>query len=203
LRPSFIPDSCYFEAVVRVGVDDERRDTVVAGARVGDGLHEDAVGDVRVRDELFRSVEDVLARVGVVLRGRVHIGGVGAASRLRERPRAQLAALGQRAEPRLLLLGRAEQLDRFRTERSVCGVREPDPAGDAAELLGDHGVHELVAAQPAVLLAHRDAHHVEVVQLGEHLVGEPVFVLDLLGDRPDLRLTELADGVEYHPVFCG
>jgi len=41
-------------------------------------------------------------------------------------------------------------------------------------------------------------------RVGEHLVGKPVFVLDLLGDRsPDFLLAKLPDGVPNHPVFSG
>jgi len=143
------------------------------------------------------------AGVGVVLGGRVHVRGVGAAAAgLRERPRAELAPSAS-GRSHLSLFRGAEQLDRLRAQRGVGGVREPDPAGDATEFLGDERVHELVAAEPAVLLGYRHAHHVEVVQVGEHLVGEPVFVLDLLGDRPDFLLAKLPDGVPNHPVFSG
>jgi len=73
----------------------------------------------------------------------------------------------------------------------VGGVGEPDRPGDAAELLTDQRVHELVAAEPAPRLVDGDAHHVQFGQLVEYLGGEAVLVLYLLCHRLDFVLAEL------------
>jgi hypothetical protein len=72
----------------------------------------------------------------------------------------------------------------------VDDARDGDPA--AGELLDDHRVGRQVQAHPAVLLGDRDAEEAELLHLLDDRLGELVLVVELLGDRDDLVVDELA-----------
>ena len=97
-------------------------------------------------------------------------------------------------QPLLLLLLVAEEEDRHRAERGVRRDRDRDGGVDARQLLDCDRVRDRVAAGAAVLLGDRQAHQPQLGELGDELVREAVLAVELLGDRRDLRLGELADG---------
>ena len=107
---------------------------------------------------------------------------------------AERAARGEIGEPLALLLLGAEEEDRHRPERRVRGDRDRDRGVDPGQLLDRDRVGERVAAGAAVLLRDRDAHEPELGEPGDELVGEAVLAVELLGDRGDPLLGELADG---------
>ena len=80
-------------------------------------------------------------------------------------------------------------------ERVVRGDRDRDGRVDARQLLDRDRVRDGVGAAAAVLLRDRHPHQPELGQLGHQLVGEAVLAVELLRDRRDLLLGELADGV--------
>jgi hypothetical protein len=55
----------------------------------------------------------------------------------------------------------------------------------------------------SVLLRERDAHQPKLAQLRHDLVGEPLLAVELLGDRGDLLLGEVADGAADEVVVGG
>ena len=72
--------------------------------------------------------------------------------------------------------------------------RDRDGGVHARELLDRERVGERVAAATAVLLGEGDPHQVQRAELADDLVGEGLRAVELLGDRRDLALGELADG---------
>ena len=106
-------------------------------------------------------------------------------------------------QPLLLLLLRAEQVDRLRAERGVRAERDRDRGVDARELLDRDRVGERVGAGAAVLLGERDPHPAELAELPDDLVGEGLRPVELAGDRGDLALGEVADGGAERLVLLG
>ena len=102
----------------------------------------------------------------------------------------------------LLLLG-AEHEDRHRPERRVRRDGDRDGGVDPRQLLDRDRVGERVAAGAAVLLRDRDAHEPELGHALDDLVREAVLGVELLGDRGDLRLGELAHGAPEQLVLVG
>ena len=96
---------------------------------------------------------------------------------------------------------RAEQEDRHRPERGVCGERDRDRRVDARELLDRDRVGERVAARAAELLGERDAHQPELGHLRDELVGKPALAVELLGDGRDAIDGERAHGVAEELVL--
>ncbi len=73
----------------------------------------------------------------------------------------------------------------------------------ARELLHRERVGERVAAAAAVLLGEGDAHQAQRAELGDDLIGEGLRAVELLGDRRDLALGELAHGAADQLVVGG
>ena len=186
---------------------DQVGDLVLARAR----RDADDARDVgaRVGDELLGAVDHPLAAVQP--RPRAHVAGVRARLRLGQPERAQLAPGRQLGQPLGLLLGAAEQVDRLRAERRVRAHRDRDGGVHARELLDGDRVGERVAAGAADLLGERDPHQPELAELRDDLVRERLRAVELLRDRRDLALGEVADGaadqlvvgreVEVHPAI--
>ena len=87
---------------------------------------------------------------------------------------------------------RPEQVDRHRPERRVRGDGDRDGRVDARQLFDRDRVRHGVGAGAAVLLRDRDAHQPELGQLLHELVREALLAVELLGDRRNLRLAEVA-----------
>ena len=92
----------------------------------------------------------------------------------------------------VLLLLRAEQVDRLGAERRVRAQGDGHRGVDPGELLDDERVGQRVRARAAVLLRERDAHQPEVAELAHDLVGERLRAVQLLGDRRHLGRGEVA-----------
>ena len=152
-----------------------------------------------VGDELLRAVDRPLA--AVELGPGLGVAGVGARLRLGEPERAELAPRAEVGHQVALLLLGAEQVDRLGAERGVGAERDRHRRVDPAELLDGDRVGERVAAGAAVLLRERDPHQVELAELGDDLVREPLLAVELLGDRLDLGEGELADGFAQHSLL--
>ena len=93
----------------------------------------------------------------------------------------------------LLLLG-AEEEDRHRAERRVRGDGDAHGGVDSRQLLDRDRVGDRVSARAAPLLRNGQAHEPEPRQLLHELVGKAVLAVELLGDRRDALLGELANG---------
>ena len=96
--------------------------------------------------------------------------------------------------PLLLLLLGAEQVDRLGAQRGVGAQRDGHRGVHPRELLHRQRVGQRVAARAAVLLGERDAHQVQLAQLGDQVVGDRLGPIQLLGHRRHLALGEVADG---------
>jgi hypothetical protein len=169
---------------------DDIRDLTFAGER-GD---RDAGRDVGagVRDEDLRAVDDPLSVAKVCACARR--ARVGAGVRLREAECGELPAGGELGEPLLLLPLVAVQEDRHRPERRVRRNRDRDRGVDARQLLDRDRVRHGVGAGAAILLRDRDAHQPELGELRHEVVRKAPFAVELLGDRRDASLGELAHG---------
>ena len=120
------------------------------------------------------------------------------------RPKApSFAPGGQLRQPLLLLLLRAEEVDRLRAQRRVRAHRDRHARVDARELLDGERVCSVSPPAAAVLLGERDPHQPELAHLGHDLVGEALLAVELLGHGRDLLLGEVADGLLEQPVVVG
>ena len=172
-------------------LDHEVRDLAFAGQR----RDRDALRDLgpRVRDEHLGAVHDP----AVVAQGRRRAGRarIGARVGLGQPERREPLAAGERGEPPPLLLLGAEQEERHRAERRVGCDRDRDGRVDSRELLDRDRVTQRIAAGTAELLGERDPHQPELGHLGDELVGEAAFAVELLGDGRDAFDGEGAHGV--------
>ena len=181
----------------------ERRALRVARRAVGDDQVGDlavtrasrdrhALGDVgaRVGDEHLRAVDPPLAVLELGVRPRA--ARVGAGLGLGQAEGREALARDELRQPLRLLRVRAEQIDRHRAERGVRGDRHADGGVDARQLLDGDRVEQRVATRTADFLGERDAHQPERGHLLDDLVREAVLAVDLLGDRADPRLREVA-----------
>ena len=119
--------------------------------------------------------------------------GVGSGAGLGEAEGGELLPGGEVGQPFALLLLGPEEEDRHRPERGVRRDRDRDRRVDSRQLLDRDRVRDRVGAAAAVLLGNRHAHQPELGQLGDEVVGEAVLAVELLGDRGDLLLGEVAD----------
>jgi hypothetical protein len=112
----------------KVHVDEEEREAVVAGVRVGLRDEHDEVGPVAVRDVRLRAVDDEV--VAVPRRPGADAGDVGARVGLGDAEARDSLAADRGREVLLLLLLGAEGEDRRR--RHGCARRGPSPARRSA-----------------------------------------------------------------------
>ena len=136
-------------------------------------------------------------------RARARVAGVRARLGLGQPERAEPLARAQLRQPLALLLLAAEQVDRLGPERGVRAERDRHRGVHARQLLDGQRVGERVAAAAAVLLGKRDPHQVQLAELRDDLVGERLRPVELLGDRRDLALGELAHGAPDQLVVGG
>ena len=83
------------------------------------------------------------------------------------------------------------------------GDGDRDGRVDARQLLDRDRVGHGVGAGAAVLLRERDAHQPELGHLLDELVREALFAVELLGDRGDPRLGEVAHGPAQQLLLFG
>ena len=184
----------------RAVLDDQVGDLAVAGA----GGDRDVAGDVGagVGDELLGAVDRPTRRCRGSARVRTLPASEPASGSVS--PNApELAARAQVGHQPLLLLLGAEQVDGLGAERGVRAHRDRDAGVHARELLDGQRVGQRVAARAAVLLGERDPHQAEVAELGDDLVREALLAVELLGDRRDLALGEVAHGAPDQLVVVG
>ena len=98
----------------------------------------------------------------------------------------------EQRQPLLLLRVAAERVDRPGGERRVRRHGDRHARVHPRELLDHERVGERVGPAAAVLLGVGHAHQPELAELGDDLVGEALLLVELLGDRPDLVLREVA-----------
>src|SRR5690606_16445613 len=187
---------------LRPVLDDERRDALLLRRlHVRSREHHAEAADAPLRDEHLRAVQDPL--VAVAPRRRPQPGGVAAAARLRERPRAQ--PLAPRGLRQVLLLLRLvpEGAHVPGAEPVVRRPRERERAVRPRDLLDADGVALGVHPRAAVLLRDADAEQPEVRELRDDLLREALLLVPLPGVRKDLRAGELADGLAKELVVLG
>ena len=154
-----------------------------------------------VGDELLGAV-DRPAVVGE--RGaRAHVAGVRARLGLGQPERAEDLARRQLRHPLLLLLLGAEQVDRLRAQRRVRAQRDRHRGVHARELLDRDRVGQRIAPASAVLLRERDAHQPKIAELLDDRVRERLRAVELLRDRSDLLLGEVAHRAADQLVVVG
>ncbi len=125
-----------------------------------------------------------------------------ASGSVRPKPAERLAA-AQPRHPLLLLLLRAERVDRVGAEARVLGERDRDARIDPRELLDDDRVRQVAGVRAAVLLGVGDAHQPELAELRDDLVREPLLAVELLGDGLHLLLREVAHQAADVLLFVG
>ena len=81
--------------------------------------------------------------------------------------------------------------------------RDGDRRVDAGQLLDRDGIRESVAAAAFVLLRNRDAHEPQLGKLGDDVVGKAMLAVELLRDRRDAPLREIAHGAAEQLVLFG
>ena len=142
-----------------------------------------------VRDEGLRAVQDVL--VAAALGRRLDPRDVRAGVRLGQPEGAEDRLLEQRRQPLRLLLVRAGDDHRRRTE-AVRANRRGDARAAPVELLADEHPVECGQPGPAERLGNMEVHEAQLVCLGDH-IGRVRRVLVVCGGfRPYLLLGELA-----------
>src|SRR5207249_5109457 len=172
-------------------VDDEHADARPAPRPVGIGGHQAVVGDVPVRDEHLRPVDDVV--VAAALRGGADRGGVGARVGLGEAEGAELLAPDGGHEVVLLLLLGAEAEDRDAAEPHVREERRGKAAVHARDLLDQETAHHHVPTASAVCFRIADAEVAEASELREEVAREGLRSLELLDARCERLLREAPD----------
>ena len=175
---------------------DKGGDAPGADAGGGDGKDHVGAGLAAVGDEDFLPVQEVV--VPHVLGGGLGAAGVGAGVGLGEAEGPQLLAGAQVGQILLLLLLGAVLKDGGAAQRGVGGYDDGGGAAHLGQLLHAHGVGQHVAAGAAVLLGEVDAHHAQLGHLLHGLHGEALLLVDLLGQRLDLGLGELAVHLADH-----
>ena len=111
----------------RAALDDERRDALVALARVGDGHHDHRVARRAVRDEGLAAVQH--PAVAVAHGGRAHRRRVAARARLGQPPGRQLLAARERREEPLASGRRLPNSEMCAAPRPLCAATDSDTLG--------------------------------------------------------------------------
>ena len=184
----------------RAGGDDDRRDLARPGER-GDG-DERRDRRARVGDERLLAVDHPLPRRLVEPGPGAGAAGVAAGVRLGQPEAAERPAGAQVGQPALLLLGRAELVDRVGAEPDAGLQRDRQRLVGAGDLLDGHAQPGQVTAA-AVRLGERDAEQPELAHRLHGLDGERVVAVPRLGVRFDLGLDELAHDGPQRLVLLG
>ena len=169
--------------------DQDRRDL----ARPGERGHRHHRRDRRagVGDERLAPVDHPLAARRVVGRPGARPAGVGAGVGLGQPERAERATGAQVGQPALLLLGRAEGVDRVGAEADAGLQGDGDRLVDPGELLDRHAQPGEVTAATAHRLGEGDAEQPQLAHRQHGGDGELVGAIPLGGVRLDLGVGEL------------
>ena len=184
---------------LHAALDDEQRDALVPGVRVGPGHHDDQVGEDAVGDEGLLAVEHVV--VAGVDGARADALEVGPGARLAHRDRGDglpRAQAGEPASPLLLRGARREVRDDHVVEQ-----RERRPVDAAARqlLADDHVVAEVGRPAAAVLLVELEPEQALRAGLHPHLAVDDAVALPLVVERHDLLVEEGTDGLAERLVL--
>ena len=93
--------------------------------------------------------------------------------------------------------------DRHRPEPGVGGDGDGHARVDPRQLLDRDRVRQRVEARAAQLLGHRHPHQAEPAERRDDRVGEAALAVELLGDRRDLALGDLAHGRAQGDLLVG
>src|SRR4051812_26071533 len=177
-------------------LDDECADP--AALAVGPREHDVQVGDARIGDPVLLAVDDPL--VAVAHGGRAHAGRVRAGFRLRQGERRRPLARRAARQEALLLLVRAEELDRQAAEL-LDHQDERAARRRLGDLLDRHLEHQRPRPGTAVLLGEREG---EDVRLAEQLAYVPRVLrraIDLGRTRRHPALHDRANALEEVAVL--
>ena len=154
-------------------LDDERRNTVTAGQRIGHGQHNIDACHAALRHECLGAVED--PPTPTTDRARLDRGGVAAGGRLGQAPPAQRLPLRQRGKVAALLLGIPEEENVagaqgvVRRDREANGCITPRHGLDC-----QHGADH-VQLRSAVLLRNGESQQPQRRQFGDEREGKLTF----------------------------
>src|SRR5581483_3238968 len=192
VSPHHLEFAAAYARLMKIGY--EGGDTAVLLRLIGNGVDEAAVGDRRVRDPDFRSVQDVIA--AVARRGRAYRGDVRAGVRLGDGEAADFLALDQRRQPALSLRVVAEAIeDQRRTD--LHGDKDADGAVRARELLGEQPKREEAEPVAAAVLADRRAVKAELAHLRDQVPAEFALAVVSSGSGRDFLRGEIAREVAH------
>src|ERR1700687_6056414 len=132
--------------------------------------------------------------------GGAHTTGIGAEVRFGQAEAADRLAGRETRDPAVLLLLRAEGMDRVHDQAALHRREAAQPRVTALELLRDQAVGDAAQAGQAIV-GDAGAEQVEGAHLGHQLERGASLTVALLDDRLDLVVDESADGVAHHPLF--
>src|SRR5882762_3928501 len=132
----------------RAFFDDERGDTVLRRAAIGDRHGHADVGIVRVGGERLRAVQD--PAIALAHGGGTGARGIGASLGLGQGPASQPVAGHQFREVTLFLLFGAGFVNVIATERRMGGEDNADRAIHARKFLDDDGVFDITKPRPSI-----------------------------------------------------
>ncbi len=176
----------------RIGLDDERADLAGVGAAVGHRGDDVGAGHPGIGDEALATVEDP----GVAVARGTRAGPARVASRawLGEAVGADHLAGGHRPQVLLLLCVGARHPERVAAEAGVGADDDADRSGDPGQLLDRDRVGQAVEPRAADLLRVGHAEQPERCRLTDDLHRELALALQVVRDRGDAPLGEVAHG---------
>src|SRR5438552_18319714 len=184
-----------------VPFEEERGDALVLLRRIGLGEDEREVRDRAVADPRLPPAQH--PGIAVAPRGGADLGRVAPDLGLGEAEAADEIAFAEAWEVAALLLLGAELQERELDERDLHRERGADRRVDAADLLGDERVRDVVHPHPAVLLRDRPAKEPERGHLLQHLGRELLGAIALAGARRDLPVGAILGELAYLLLLAG
>src|SRR6185369_14521476 len=176
----------------------EAADADVPGAVVGLRPNHRHVGQGAVGDPLLGAVQHPLGPH--LLRGGAHAAGVGAEVRLGEAEAADRLAGREAGDPAVLLLLRAEGVDRVHDQRALHGDEAAQAGITALQLLHDEAVGDAAQAGKTVF-GDAGTEKVEGAHGGHQLERGAAVAVAFFDDRLDLVIDERAHRVAHQPLL--
>ena len=157
---------------------------------VGQSEDKEGIGEAGVGGEDLLAVDDVLV---AVLHGHgAGTGHVRTSAGLSQTEAANLGAVGQGAQPLLLLLLGAELLDGGGAQRGMYGKGDAGAGIDLGHLLHAQHIGEHIAAGAAILLGEGDAEETTILHLLQQAAVILLLLVHLVGERLDALFSKLA-----------
>ena len=175
----------------RRGLDEERRDALLARVLVGDREHDGDVGVLAGRDELLDAVQHEVR--ALALGARRDRRGVGSHVRLGEAEAAELVAARERHEEALLLHVGAERVDRAADDRVLDADDRRDGTVARGDLLERDRQRQVVEPGAAPALRHDDAQHAQLAERRELRARKMMLAIPARGVRRESLLRERAN----------